>query len=273
MSHRHGIGRFHCPGGLVRTGIVDTFLHGLAGSVEHILVGYIAHGLSVHLHFQRIGLADGVVKYCHHHCQCTHRQNVHCHAGQRFQVAPHAACQVMPRGAAGRAKALFFPHPVGMDEQSAASAEEQHHRAEQVAEHLRRSGKRHGCNVGQQIPGCAGRMDHNSTDAAPGPDEYILGRKAQRIQCLARCGHRRVAGKPAAEAAHMVLGLTAQPMPAQQPDTLQLRPKGTQFLPPLRFYGRRILLFSCLIFDQKGFLLPCRLRCAAMRTARMTAAV
>ena len=173
----------------------------------------------------------------------------------------------MPRGAAGCAKTLFFPHPAGMDEQCAAAAEEQHHRPEQIPEHLCRPGESHGCDIGQQIPGCTECMDRSGADPPPGPDKYILGGKAQCIQRFSRCRHCRVSGEPAAKVTHMVLGLAAQPVPVQQPNALQLCPKGAQFLPPLRFCGRGALLLRCLIFDQKVFLLPCRLRCAAMHTS------
>ena len=49
---------------LIGACVADTLHHVLAGCVEDILVGHIAHGLAVDLHSQRIGLVDDIFKHC-----------------------------------------------------------------------------------------------------------------------------------------------------------------------------------------------------------------
>jgi len=216
--------------------VVDTLLHRLTGRVEHILIGHIADGLTVHLHLQRIRLADGMVKHGHHNGQCAHRQHIHGHARQCFQVAAHAAGQIMYAGFAGCGKAFFFPHPLGVHQQRTAAPEEQPDRAEQVPEHLRCPRERHCRSICQQCRKCLPQPQPAAAQAAPNADESILCRIAQCIQRLPDDWHGRILGKLSAKIIHMILGFTAQPVPVQKPHALQLCPKGAQPLAAFRFY-------------------------------------
>ena len=135
----------------------------------------------------------------------------------------------------GCAKALFLPDAVRMYQQRAHAPEEQHDGPEQVPEHLCRPGEGHSGKVCQQFPPGVPCVDGCAPDAAPRPDKNILGREAQRIQRFADRGYDRVAGKLPAQVAHMALGLTAQPVPVQKPDALQLCPKGAKLLSALGF--------------------------------------
>ena len=216
--------------------VVDTLLHRLAGRVEHILIGHIADGLAVHLHLQRIRLADGMVEHGHHNGQCAHRQHIHGHARQCFQVAAHAAGQIMYAGFAGCGKAFFFPHPMGVDQQGAAAPEKQPDGPKQVPEHLCSARECDGCCVSQQCRRRVPQPQPAAAQAAPNADESILCRIAQCIQRLPDDWRGRIPGKLSAKIIHMILGFTAQPVPVQKPHALQLCPKGTQPLAAFRFY-------------------------------------
>ena len=141
----------------------------------------------------------------------------------------------MEAGAEGGRDALCLAHPVRVHHQCAAAAEEQHDGPEQVPEHLCRPGEGHSGKVCQQFPPGVPCVDGCAPNAAPRPDKNILGREAQRIQRFTDRGYDRVAGKLPAQVAHMALGLTAQPVPVQKPDALQLCPKGAKLLSALGF--------------------------------------
>ena len=102
------------------------------------------------VHFQRIGLTDGVLHHRDHPGQCQHRQDVHSHARQGAHIAPHAADQIMHAVLYGCAKALFLPDAARMYQQRTHAPEEQHDGPEQVAHHLGRTGERHGHDGVQQ---------------------------------------------------------------------------------------------------------------------------
>ena len=233
MGHGNGVGRFHGPLCVVGAGVIDTLLHCLTGGVEHVLVGHIAHGLAVHLHFQRVGLTDGFVEHGHHDCQCTHRQHIHGHPRQGPDIAAHAAGQIMYTFAAGHGKAFFFAHPMGVDQQGAAAPEKQPDGPEQVPEHLCSARECDGCHIPQQCRSRVPQPQPAAAQAASGADEYILGGVAQRIQRLTNDRNGSVLGDLSAEIAYTILRFTAQPMPVQKPHALQLCPKGAQLLPPL----------------------------------------
>ena len=272
MCHRNGVGGLHRPlGVLVRACIVDTLLHGFLGRVEHILVGHIAHGLAVHLHFQRIGLTDGVLHHRDHPGQCQHRQDVHGHARQGAHIAPHAADQIMHAVLYGCAKALFLPDAVRMYQQRAHAPEEQHDGPEQVAHHLGCTGERHGHDGVQQAAPPEQCTGHAPAHRASDTDKCIFGRKSQSVQGLTYDENEAVLQQLLRKMIDVMLGPAAEAVPTQELHALELCPQGAQLLAAFfRRLLRRLcgLRFLCLIFDQTGFsFLAARQSCSASGAA------
>lgn len=90
MGDGHGISRLHGKTRLLRTGIIDTLLHGFQRRIEHLFVGHIAHGLIVHLHLQGVGLTDGGLEHRYHNGQRCHWQHIHSHTGHKADVISDA---------------------------------------------------------------------------------------------------------------------------------------------------------------------------------------
>ena len=72
MGDGHGISRLHGKARLLRTGIIDTLLHGFQRRIKHLFVGHIAHSLIVHLHLQGVGLSDSGLEHRYHNGQRCH---------------------------------------------------------------------------------------------------------------------------------------------------------------------------------------------------------
>ena len=260
MPHRDGVGRLNGPLFFLRTGVIDTLLHVLAGQVKDRLVGHIAHGLAVDLHRQRIRLIHHVVEHGHPDSQRAERQDVHGHAGQQLHIAPDAVCEEMYTGLQGRAKAFFLMNPVGMNQQRPAAPHKEDDGAKQILEHLCCTGERRDhqvmgqrCKPGRHPQGCR-------ADPPPGADDGIFRRKAQSVQALAHGLHHGGGPHFLGNIVHMVLRFSAEPMSPQQMHTLQPRPERAQLLPARgrRFGDRRHLLlrFCCFFVQQKRMLLP-----------------
>ena len=271
MGHRDGIGRLDGQLGLVRTGVVDALHHILFCKVEHFLIGHIANGLAVHLHFQRIGLTDGVLHHCDHPGQCQHRQDVHGHARQGAHIAPHAADQIMHAVLYGCAKALFLPDAVRMYQQRAHAPEEQHNGPEQVAHHLGCTGERHGHDGMQQAAHPKQCTGHAPAHRASDTDKCIFGRKSQSVQGLTYDENEAVLQQLLRKMIDVMLGPAAEAVPTQELHALELCPQGAQLLAAFfRRLLRRLcgLRFLCLIFDQTGFsFLAARQSCSASGAA------
>ena len=224
MGDGNGIARLDGQLRLIGACIADTLHHVLAGCVEDILVGHIAHGLAVDLHSQRVGLVDDVFKHHAAQRQRTDRQDVHRHPGQQPEVAADAAGEIVGAGLQCRAKALFSVDLVGVDEKGHYALHEQHKGAEQILDDLCRTRE---SSLGQVFCKAADAPDAQEgqvLDASPGTHCSILCTKAQCIEhCADACRQRR---------SPQLLGCAVQPMAAkaeapvaaQQTDALELRP-------------------------------------------------
>ena len=220
----NGIARLDGQLRLIGACVADTLHHVLAGCVEDILVGHIAHGLAVDLHSQRVGLVDDIFKHHAAQRQRTDRQDVHRHPGQQPEVAADAASEIVGAGLQCRAKALFSVDLVGVDEKGHYALHEQHKGAEQILDDLCRTRE---SRLGQVFCKAADAPDAQEgqvLDASPGTHRSILCTKAQCIEhCADACRQRR---------SPQLLGCAVQPMAAeaeapvaaQQTDALELRP-------------------------------------------------
>ena len=228
MRHRDGIAGLDGPVGLIRTGVIDTLHHVLAGKVEDFFVGHIADGLPVDLHRQRIGLLDGAVIHRHEHRQHTHRQDVHGHPGQQPKVAPDAAGEIMAAGFHSRAEAFLLPDRAGMHQQCPRAPEKEDHRAEQVSEHLGSAGERQRGQFMEHIADAVRQPPRDGGDIPARAHHSIFGGKAQRIQGLAHPQHQSAPPQLLRKVVHAALRLPAEAVFPQQPAALELCPEGPQ---------------------------------------------
>ena len=260
MRDREGEGRLDGPLGLIRTGVVDALLHIVAGRVEHILIGHITDNLAVHLNGQRVGLGNSTGVNGKKQAERRKGQQIHRHPGQKLPVAPDAADEVAAACPDCCAEALLLPDAVCVDQQGTDAPEEQVDGAENVLEELGSPRERDDRQIAAHR--CRGMCHHEGgvSDPAPQPHRRVFGCKAQCVKQFAQRQQQRRGTHFGREAVHVVLGLAAEPMAAQQTAALDLRPARPQLFAARFHRQRRGLLvlpgLLCLFVNQKGMLLP-----------------
>ena len=211
-------------------GVVDALQHVLPGGVKDGLVGHVAHGDAVDLHRQGVGAAHRELDHRQQDGQGRQRQQVDHHPGQQPRIAHRAPAQILDVGHDAGPEALLPPDAVAVQPDVAHAPAKDVYRAEQLPQHGARAGE---SDVHHVVPAPQERgrqPQRGGADAAPGADQGVFARKAQRVQPVAQLARQRQGADQGGKAVHTAPGAGADAVVPQQADALEPGPGRPQFI-------------------------------------------